>query len=176
MLDLDPGREALERLFRVHNGTAGDEPFTGFELDGSEDPALYRALWGRWYGKEAEFYRACAEKVNPLRWKDLVEISGPDVRIAAQLARKAYADLTNQELPRVLRLGPFEVISADVETVRLSTYNGYDPLEVPRSLFDLLPRFDGRPTATVLETIATGDGVDLDPALIRKLADFKLLA
>jgi hypothetical protein len=173
--ELDPGRDALERLFRVHNGTAGDAPLTGFELDGGEDPETYRVLWGSWRGKEAEFYRACADRVNALAWKDVLALSGPEVRIGAQLVKQAYADLRSQALPEVLRIGPFQVVASDAESMRVCTYNGYDPLELPRALVDLLPRFDGRPVRTVLETIATGDGIELEDALVRKLVDFKIL-
>jgi hypothetical protein len=40
---------------------------------------------------------------------------------------------------------------------------------------DLLHYFDGRPTESALAAIAGERGVRLDPALIRKLVDFKLL-
>jgi hypothetical protein len=40
---------------------------------------------------------------------------------------------------------------------------------------ELLPYFDGRPTKDVLEAIAAERGIALDPALVRKMADFALL-
>jgi hypothetical protein len=175
VFELDPGRESLERLFPSSNGNAPELDLDPFELDGTADPYGYQALWGRFTGREAEFYRACAERVSKLSFKEVLVISGAELRTAAHLARLAYAELVSDDLPETLQLGPFHVVSSDCETMRVSTYSDYDPLEIPRALADLLHRFDGRPVSTVLETIATGDNVDLDPATVRKLADFKIL-
>jgi len=58
---------------------------------------------------------------------------------------------------------------------RVSTYSGYDPLDVPNQVMELLPYFDGRQTADVLAAIAEERGIRLEPDLVRKLVDFVLL-
>jgi hypothetical protein len=59
--------------------------------------------------------------------------------------------------------------------MRISTYSGYDPLEVPNQVMELLPYFDGRPTEEALAAIADERGIRLEPDLVRKLVDFMLL-
>jgi hypothetical protein len=60
-------------------------------------------------------------------------------------------------------------------TTRVSTYSGYDPLDVPNQVMELLPYFDGRPTEDVLAAIASERGIRLEPGLVRKLVDFMVL-
>jgi len=55
------------------------------------------------------------------------------------------------------------------------TYNPYDPLELPRLLVDVLPYFDGRPTAETLRRIRAERGINVQPDLVRRLVDFRVL-
>ena len=57
----------------------------------------------------------------------------------------------------------------------MSSYSDYDPLELPSAVMELLPFFDGRPTAEALAEIEAERGVRLEPALVRKLIDFQVL-
>ena len=61
------------------------------------------------------------------------------------------------------------------ETVRLVTYSDYDPIELPRVLVDELHHFDGRATTETLDELERESGLRLDPALVRKLVDFRVL-
>jgi len=72
-------------------------------------------------------------------------------------------------------VGSLQLVEAGHETTRLNTYSVFDPIDVPNLVMALLHRFDGRPTAEVLETIAGETGIGLDPALVRKLVDFGVL-
>jgi len=172
---LDLGRDALEQLIRVHDGSAGDSPLRADEIDGRDDPLRHERLWGNWAGREEAFFLACADLVRGLSWRDLRALAGPDLAVAERLLLDAHRDLTSQELPEVVQLGPFQVLSSDAETMRVATYSSFDPLELPRALADVLHRFDGRPVDDVIETVSSGDGVELDRELVRKLLDFKIL-
>ena len=55
------------------------------------------------------------------------------------------------------------------------TYSPYDPIEMPRELFDALGAFDGRPTDEVVASLRDR-GLGLDTALLHKLLDFAVLA
>jgi hypothetical protein len=55
------------------------------------------------------------------------------------------------------------------------TYSPYDPLRMPTDLVAVLHHFDGRPTDDVLEEIRVQRGIRLDPALVRRMADFRVL-
>jgi hypothetical protein len=172
---LDLGREALENLFRVHQGSAADDPLRADEIDGRADPARHDRLWGRWAGREVDFYRACAEIVDGLSWAEVRALAGPQAAVAERLLRDAYDDINDYSVPERVQIGPFNVVASTPESMRVSTYSPYDPLELPRALADVLHRFDARPVDDALETIAEGDGLELDHALVRKLLDFKIL-
>ena len=72
------------------------------ELGGEIDLVKYRELWGDWEGREIDFYRACAQLVNPLTWEQVEQICGPRVRILAGLLRDAYLHLTSEAIPERL--------------------------------------------------------------------------
>jgi hypothetical protein len=148
-------------------------------LAGTLDPAAYRAMWGPWAGREQEFYRSCAQQVDALEWPDVLRIAGPDVAAHARLTWTAFDALHNRETPHRLMVGPFKVIGIDPAATgagaQVEGYHGSDPLRLSRDLMDVLPCFDGRPVAEVLESIKKDKGVRIAPDLIRKLADFEIL-
>jgi hypothetical protein len=57
----------------------------------------------------------------------------------------------------------------------VTTYNGFDPLELPRLLVDVLPYFDGGPTCDALRRIRAERRINVQPDLVRRLVDFELL-
>ncbi len=61
------------------------------------------------------------------------------------------------------------------ESVRLVTYSPYDPIELPKGLFDLLAAFDGRSLDEVRRNILEDFGFELEPDLIQRLLDFGIL-
>ena len=169
VLQLDVESETLRRL------VSPSVPMDGPALDGIANPGVYRALWGAWLGREKEFYKECARLVEALSCHDIVSIGGPEVKLRAQVARDAYNKLTSNELPALLKLGPFQIIHTDQNSTRVVAYSQMDPLDLPRSLLDVLPYFDGRPTYQAISDVSAAEGVNLHPELIRKLTDFGLL-
>ena len=107
--------------------------------------------------------------------QDIVSIGGPEVKLRAQVARDAYHKLTSDELPARLKLGPFQMAQMDQDSSRVVAYSQMDPLDLPRSLLDVLTYFDGRPTYQAIADVSAAEGVNLHPDLIRKLTDFGLL-
>ena len=169
VLQLDVESETLRRL------VSPSIPMDGPALDGIADPGLYRALWGTWLGREKEFYQECARLVGALCWQEIVSIGGPEVKLRAQVAKDAYAKLTSDELPPRLRLGAFQVVRMDQDSSRVVSYSQTDPLDLPRSLLDVLNYFDGRPTYQAIADVSAVEGINIHPQLIRKLTDFGLL-
>jgi hypothetical protein len=172
---LDPGRDALEELFKVHQGTSAEEPLHADEIDGRRDSIRHDRAWGAWAGREEEFYRRCGDIVSGLAWRDVRALAGPELAIAERLLTDAYRAHCDETVPERVQVGPFQVVASNADSMRVATYSSYDPLELPRALADVLHRFDGRPVADVLETLAAGDGLELEPATVRKLLDFKIL-
>jgi hypothetical protein len=145
------------------------------ELGGEVDWGHYRKLWGARVGQEADFYRACASLVDGLTWQQVLQISGPRVRILAELVHDAYVHLGSVATPERLRLGRVQFIGIEGQGYRVLGYSQYDPLVVPEKLARVLRYFDGRPTEEILENILSQENLRLDLKLIRKMVDFGIL-
>jgi hypothetical protein len=171
VLQLDPGPDALERLFPPRRlNAAGDDT-----LDDLQDPSVHRALWGRWFSREVEFYKECGRLVSGLSWGDVTAIGGPQIQIFSRLAREAYGALMSNELPTRLKVGDFKIVNMNRGSCWVCAYADSDPLETSRDLLDILRYFDGRTVDQTLRSITSAEGVELDRALVRKLVDFEIL-
>jgi hypothetical protein len=175
VLQLHPREDQLRHLVDTVAWKGGKETVTGYSLDGRVEQKAYAKIWGEWRGREAEFYRRCAELVNPLSWADVLAISGPTARAYAQLTKQAYRQLLSSEVPPALEVGSFRLVHVRNGITRLTSYSGYDPLDVPANVMDLLQYFDGQPTEDALAAIAAERGFLVEPDLLRKMVDFGLL-
>lgn len=154
--------------------TFGDTPVDPRELDG-ERVADYAARWGRWDGREREFFIACAEIVDHMAWPDVLAAAGARARVALAELNTAYAALRSEELPSALRIGAVRSRPGNPGTVCLAGYHDGDEIAAPSVLADLLPYFDGSPVGEVLARIEQEAGIALERDLVRKLVDFKIL-
>ncbi|HWR37774.1 MAG TPA: hypothetical protein VN622_18070 [Clostridia bacterium] len=172
VLELGVGGTALERLLEL-----GDDCKTiaEGELEGTVKSTTYRALWDRWIGQERQFFEECAAKVDGLRWTDVAQICGPQVRLLARMTQDVYAKLGHTAPEPALRCGSFKLVSMRSDVVCLSTYCDYDPIEIPARLLGVLQHFGGQPTSEAVAAIAARENVTLDSDLVRKLTDFGLL-
>ena len=144
-------------------------------LDGKVSEVSYRALWGSWLGRERELFRRAAGLVTDLRWADVSRIGGAGVDAFARVVADAHRQQSSDDVPPRLTVGAFRVVVTGRARVRVVTYSDYDPLELPRLLVDVLPYFDGRPTAEALRRIRTERDVNVQPDLVRRLVDFGIL-
>jgi len=173
VLELNVGAEALSAIIPTpRNAVQKIDPKI---LDGTLDKASQRKLWGNWAEHEGEFYRECDRLVAQLTWKDILTISGPDVKILARLVQETYAKLMSNHVPECLRVGPLQIISMGYERSWIVAHSSFDPLDVPSRLLDVLRYFNGRPTTDVVKAISAEHGIKLHPSLIRKLTDFEVL-
>jgi hypothetical protein len=175
VLESDLERESIEALFPLQTGRPPTSDLTADQLDGRVPPAIARRLWGKLLGREREFYRECAKRVETLAWRDVERIGGAPVSARARLTREAFALTQSQELPERLQTGTLQVISTAHDGVRVSTYSGSDPLDLAPAVFEVLPYFDGRPTVQAVGAIRRELGVEVEKDLVRKLSDFKIL-
>lgn len=170
-LGLDIG--ALEALLVDREIASRDRAVEASDLDGGESPR-HRALWGEWYGREVELYRACAAHASRVSPAEAISLTGPRGRAAVAVARVHHAALLSGALPERLVVGSFRILSLGPERCTLSAHSERDPLEVPTMMLDVLWSFDGRPTDTVIAELATRD-LEVEPALIGRLVDFGVL-
>jgi len=173
VLKLDIGSEALRHLFPV--GVKTKDNIEPRALDRVSDLSDSRNLWGRWAGREQEFYRQSSRLVSALAWNDVVAIDKTELLICSRLLIDAYRDLLSEQIPDRLKATVLQVVSMSEDSYSISPYNPYDPLKLPKDLFNALGYFDGRPTSEALDAIADREGLELDPSLVRKLTDFGVL-
>jgi hypothetical protein len=110
--------------------------------DGVVSEALHERLWGPWLGREAEFFRACAERAEGLSWADVRRVGG--VGLAA-LEAKLREALDRRDGPVPLRLvgatpgvdvSWSETLSGDVLAAHVDDVR--DPVLVPRAAWETL--------------------------------------
>lgn len=174
-LDLDP--TLLTRLFPrgTDRNSGSGSTLDGAAIDGRIDDAAYRALWGAWMGRERELYRECAHLVNALRWPDVLRAGGASVEALARVVAHAHHHVASTTIPERLTVGQLQTIPAGRDRVLVTTYNPFDPLELPRLLVEVLSYFDGRPTREVLTRIRAEQNINVQPSLVRRLVDFGVL-
>lgn len=161
-IDVEKQLAALEEL---------DPQFSAARIDHRRDERCERELWGEWYGREAEFYIACAGHAAELEWETLLEIAGHEFVVHARRARKLASAYAEQRLPEALRAGQFQVTNADNGHVWLVAYNPYDPLEVSSDVLAFVTHCDGRDIKSIVSDHVASGGKYPDRILLRTLLD-----
>ncbi len=163
VLQLDPGETAIEELF--------PPPMT--EIDYSNPSRI----WGKWFGKEKEFFQECSGLVDPLTWNDVSRICGSEIHILSHVTMISYRHLISDEIPKHLKVASWKKVKLVAPDVyRIWTYNRYDPFDLNRNVLDALHLFDGK--VTVEETrqnIKETNQIVLDDDLLRHLSDRGIL-
>ncbi|HEY2708836.1 MAG TPA: hypothetical protein VGI95_12360 [Caulobacteraceae bacterium] len=174
VLELEVAPDTLEAL--ASDPAWSDDPpdMTIAALEGRANPSA-RRLWGDWFGREAEFYRRCAELVETLGWDEVLAISGAEGRALASLTQHAFARLTNPSLPAALRAGPVQLLRTGASASILESYSPHDPIEVSNVVMALLPFFDGSPSESVQSFVKEQTGIELGTDLVQRLVDFGVL-
>ena len=137
------------------------------DMDDLVDSDKQRRIWGNWHGREQEFYRACAELVAPLDWMEALAICGPETQARARLTQKAYRRMTSTEIPERLRMGSFTIMEANPDSYHLYRPGiGLDAFKLSARVTRLLPCFDGRPTADIVNQIVETEGLRFTDELL----------
>jgi hypothetical protein len=154
------------------------------ELRGYVDPAsgqlstyLARQLWGDWYGQENNFYRACAARVADLDWQEVKSKASVRFGILETRVREAFNRAHSDTPPPILCKTSFEIDPLEDGLVQLrSPTVPYEPLSLRESMAAALVEFDGRPTREVMQSIATGRGVEIDSSLLKTIFERGIVA
>jgi len=175
VLEVGLDESALRRLVRTPTWRREAEEVTGKSIDSCVDETSANELWGRWAGREHEFFIKCSRVVDRLTWPEVLSVCGPEVRALAQLTQSSYGRLISTEMPRTLKPGEMHVVQITRDTTRVNSYSSFDPIDVPNVVMESLPYFDGRPVAAALTAIRDEKGLNIELSLIRKLVDFEML-
>ena len=152
-----------------------NKPLDEHDLRRGRDEALHRRTWGRWAGREREFYLACAELVATLEWPDVARLAGAEGTALLALVGK---------LKRAMQALPAQVSVGTGALVQISPKPGqarlthpslfYDFADVPAAPLSSLRKLEGRPLADALAELRAA-GVALDDELVRTLLDYRVL-
>ena len=127
------------------------------------------------------FFRGTSKPVNggtfsarrgPLQ---IAVLEGGSVEALARVVAHAHRHVSSTRIPERLTVGQLQTAPAGRERVLVTTYNPYDPLELPRLLVEVLGYFDGSPTRDALERIRAERSINVQPSLVRRLVDFGVL-
>lgn len=171
--ELDPGEGALAALFPPFADPA--PPPGAAELDGRVTAERRALLWGRWLGREGEFFERSAGLVEGLAWADVVRLAGPELELSARLARTAFEALVTPAVPVRLTRGPLTLTPQPDGATLVTTYSPLDPLRLSPAVLEILPYFDGRTVRAARQAIRRELGYEVDTALVQRLADFGVL-
>ena len=171
-LALDLDGEALAA--HLHAG-ARAETLEAHDLDGTLDPARAKAIWGRWYGREGEFFRACAGVAARVDGPQLDAIGGATLAAHAKALRARMASATATTLPARTRLGVVRVHGLREGVATIEGYSVYDLLDVPAAVLDVLPYFDDARVDEARARCLAERGIDVDDSFILRLLDYAVL-
>jgi hypothetical protein len=126
--------------------------------------------WGTWAGREADWFEACAVRVEVLDWGDVVRI-GPD--LAAAVEAVLPLDPPTRSPTRVAG-GSLRILTGDAHHLQVAGYSDLDPILLPTPALPWLSQLRGRALSDVVHE-ARADGVDLSEELLRELLDHRIL-
>jgi hypothetical protein len=163
VLQLDPGETSVEELF--------PPPMSKTDYRNSS------RIWGKWFGKEREFFQECSALVDPLTWKDISRICGSEIDLLAHVTMISYRRLISDDIPKYLKVASWKKVRLVAPDVyRIWTYNRYDPFDVSTGTLGALHLFDGNNNVTkTLQTIEEKGQVVLNEDLVRQLSDRGIL-
>jgi Fe-S-cluster containining protein len=173
VLQLDPGEEAFRALI-PRRPPPGGEAISAADFDHRVDAGAYRRKWGRWAGREREFYRKAGVLARALPWSQVRELGGAELQMAETLVQDAFRRLMSNEVPERLRTGAIR-FTPDEEGGVLSSYSANDPIRLSHEVLGVLPFFNGQPTTAAIEAIRDERGLAVSPELVRWLVDFGIL-
>jgi Fe-S-cluster containining protein len=143
------------------------------------DDASYRRIWGSWAGREAEFYRACHERVRTLSKAEYAKLVDSTVdgkatleRLATTLARVRKAPVVHERVALNRRLRVLPVAGGVVMTM---PYNRHDSMKIETELYDVLKRFSTDHTVAETRETLAAEGLVLEDALLSMFAMHDIL-
>jgi hypothetical protein len=175
LLRLDPGPEAAARLLLTRRGPFAGQAIGPGDIDRTVDEADRKKVWGRFVGREREYFLEAARLAGHLGVADIRRICGTSLGALERLTVSSFRALRRTRLPARLRFGSHQAFVIDAKWCRVVSYSSFDPLEVPLALLELLPLFDGRRTTAAVRRLLGTRGYHVSTSTLRTLFDFGVL-
>jgi len=112
-----------------------------------------QTVWGKWLGKEREFFYECDSLVTTLSWTQIQDICGPAVEALKGKALDAYHAMHSENFPDVLRIAEFQNEEKNDEEFFVWTDTPFDPVSILKTDLRLLHRLNGLKMEEVLRHI-----------------------
>ncbi|MBW2623079.1 MAG: hypothetical protein JRD68_09260 [Deltaproteobacteria bacterium] len=169
-LGLAPGKIMLS--------AAAGQSITPDELDNEPlDEKSYQNLWGDWGPRVEDFYKEAYQQVASLTKRDFGNIAGISQKILLKNLEDKQRRLVKPDLPQVLTRNPrLFVTKTGDDSYTLVSYSPFDPIQVPKKIYDALDFFDGRrKNSEVRRLIARESGMELETDLLLSLYQLRIL-
>lgn len=132
----------------------------------------YKAWWGRWVGREEEFYLKCHEwlqGVSPEEFVKNVDQSEDGKKALDELIAK-YEILESKIVPQSLVRNARMREQHVGEKVVVTSYHRFDPIAIDKDLFEVVGMFKADQTLQQnLDRLRDEEGIELTPDLVEFL-------
>ncbi|WP_455205091.1 hypothetical protein [Kaarinaea lacus] len=133
LLEMEIGEDALALLAPIRPKKYANK--TANPLDKlAQTPVpegIYTQAWGNFRGNEQEFYIKCGALVEDLSWSDILQIGGPELKMATYRLLKAHQILNSKELPEYVEIGKHTTVNSTPSAIAIAGYSPYCTYEFP---------------------------------------------
>jgi len=161
---------------RIPAPAAARQKLSMHALDGGVDEQRYASAWGRWRGREEEFYIECHRLAGSLSHRDIVRIIGEfhDRSLAGSLEAR-HRQMVEPKIPDPLLPNPgLSVFPSEGGQFMVHSVAG--AFSLSQEFVNLLWSFDGRrSTAEARERLRQEHGIDFSDGLLAKLYHNRIL-
>jgi hypothetical protein len=159
-------KSVREPRFPLHHMTAEDMD------DLPPKDADYKSWWGKWVGKEEQFYIKCFEWVSRISRADFKKNADESEEGKKLLSRvkETYEKLEKKLLPANLVRNARMKESHVGEKVVVTTYHRYDSFALDKDLYEVVGLFKADLSLQQnLDRLKTEEGIELAPELVEYL-------
>lgn len=143
--------ELSENASEIKTNSVQDIKFGTETEEGLIDIDSYNKLWGKWLGKEEEFYIQCYQLVASLDEQKFVELCGHKQVILAQGMQEVLNSFNKNIIPEHLMLHPDVVVHTDDQNDNTLILNDQS-YKISSVLYMIIKRFDGsRTTKSIID-------------------------
>jgi len=145
--------------------------------DESPDDRLLQDLWGDWALRVEDFYKEASNLAASLTKREFGTIAGISQKILLKNLEGRQRRLVKPELPQALVRNPrLSVRKTNEDSYTIVSYSPFDPIQVPKRIYDALDFFDGRRKASeVQRLIARELKMALEKDLLLSLYQLRIL-
>jgi hypothetical protein len=143
---------------------------TANDVDARPDDAQQARLWGKWLGREEQFYAEVSQLAEQIELDDIRKLAGLSLQRRLDPVVRGYEALMSNTLPDRLRAASKLVVStAGPGSVHIQA-GPFQPVELPAPVIELLTHFRGQPVSEAVASLAE-NGFEVETEFLKKLFD-----